>query len=167
MRVHFSTLIALFLATSAFLGLQFIPILRLSQITEHYEEVFSTIGWGWPSLCVDTQEIYWQYLLLNALILLFILTWLYFQFQKPLKLRPAYLVFCIAITVFWFLVAILAAAGPVISAVSFSLMWKPWWQNWRSTLFVFLFSMIGISILNRCWNWRSDLVEWMADRQEV
>jgi hypothetical protein len=117
------------------------------------EELFEIFGYGWPcrvsatglswrSSCLPSLD--WVAVGLNLLFLAFITIYVATLLEWP-RISPAAkaglafgpIIGSVA-SARWFAVAYFAASLPAVTAVSFSIGFKPGWQNWRSAVVVFL-----------------------------
>lgn len=154
-RFHLSTAVAMMLAASGIVYLNTLPVWHYTG-AESGQELFEISGYGWPCEIYSTGLFYGHFrepavsaasIVCNVLALILIAgyTGLLCEWRRlvspPLKRG---LVWGTALGLIagglWFGWLCFVSGLPVISPVSLSIGFKPWWQNWRSAAVLFLFA---------------------------
>jgi hypothetical protein len=152
LQVHLSTAVVMMVCAGVLLKLNLLPVWHFSG-QEAGSDLFEITGYGWPFKYSDTGLFYGPFrppsfslvkVCCNALVALLLV--LYAAIVAEWRKLP----YCVARGVFigsvfglilgimCFSCLALSAMGPVLSDVSFSIVFKPWWQNWRSAFTVFM-----------------------------
>ncbi|HLX59882.1 MAG TPA: hypothetical protein VKX17_01250 [Planctomycetota bacterium] len=161
-QVRLSTAIVLMFAAGACIYLNTLPILHYAGEISG-KEIFEISGYGWPCRVWDTGLFYgpfrnpsweWTAILFNVFFAALIAGWVImlceWRHYASLTLKRGVFwgtLLGLILGCLWFCMVAFIALMPVISPVSFSIVYKPWWQNWRSATVVAAFVALIVIII--------------------
>ena len=138
------------------MGLQFVPIYRLRLLGK--DDFMRLVGSGWPMSCFESGGIGWGELVFNIGFLIALLYWMYVLLERRIehfKVTRTDFILTAVLCIFWFGVACVTEPMAIQT---------PWWESWRSTLFVFCSMLIIITSFRYIRKRENIFVEYLADR---
>jgi hypothetical protein len=116
-------------------------------------EVYTREGYGWPVVWMHPEVptgVSWGNLAINLFVAVFVLALSGIFFEAKHWKKWLALLLALGFGCFIFIACYAFASSPVISPVSLSRNFKPWWQNWRisGVAFVLAWTLTTLSFLN-------------------